>query len=149
MRLYLFGVLLFLTGCESTAEEVKLATAAEVEKEVQEKVVLENGSVETYSINGQTFEIIPYHQSYLDFMEVLEATKGDREELFLTHVVKPFSKEIHGHEYYGIDDVFYVPPVNTAKLREMIIQLDDQYQEISRFIKEGLKDSTGVDRDEG
>ncbi|WP_404469827.1 DUF2268 domain-containing protein [Sutcliffiella horikoshii] len=118
--------------------------SAAVSEEVQEKVILKHGTLETYSINGQTFEIIPYHQPYLDFMEELEATKGDRAELFSAHVVKPFSKEIYGHEYYGEDDPYYVPPVNTDILREMIVQLDDQYEEISRFIKEGLEDSTAL-----
>lgn len=118
--------------------------SAAVSEEVQEKVILEHGTVETYSINGQTFEIIPYHQAYLDFMEELVATKGDREELFSAHVVKPFSKEIYGYELSGKDDPFYIPPVNTDILREMIVQLDDQYEEISRFIKEGLEDSTAL-----
>ncbi|WP_404461265.1 DUF2268 domain-containing protein [Sutcliffiella horikoshii] len=118
--------------------------SAAVSEEVQEKVILKHGTLETYSINGQAFEIIPYHQPYLDFMEELEATKGDRAELFSAHVVKPFSKEIYGHEYYGEDDPYYVPPVNTDILREMIVQLDDQYEEISRFIKEGLEDSTAL-----
>ncbi|ART75431.1 hypothetical protein B4U37_04950 [Sutcliffiella horikoshii] len=117
--------------------------SAPVMGEVQE-VILEHGTVETYSINEQTFEIIPYHQPYLDFMEELEATQGDREELFSAHVVKPFSKEIYGHEYSSRDDPFYVAPVNTDKMKEMIIQLDDQYEEISRFIKEGLEDSTAL-----
>ncbi|WP_226683247.1 DUF2268 domain-containing protein [Sutcliffiella horikoshii] len=119
------------------------ATAAVV-KDVQEKVILEHGTSETYTTNGQTFEIIPYHQPYIDFMEELEATKGDREELFSTHVVKPFSKEIYGYEYSSRDDPFYAPPVNTDILRQMIVQLDDQYEEISRFIKEGLEDSTAL-----
>ncbi|WP_404448658.1 DUF2268 domain-containing protein [Sutcliffiella horikoshii] len=118
--------------------------SATVSEEVQEKVILEHGTVETYNINGQTFEIIPYHQPYLDFMEELEATKGDREKLFSARVVKPFSKEIYGYEYYGEGDSFYIPPVNTDILREMIVQLDDQYEEISSFIKEGLADSTAL-----
>lgn len=115
-----------------------------VMKDIQEIVILEHGTAETYTTNGQTFEIIPYHQPYLDFLEELEATKGNRAELFSAHVVKPFSKEIYGHEYYGEGDPFYVAPVNTDILREMIIQLDDQYEEISRFIKEGLEDSTAL-----
>jgi len=118
--------------------------SATVSEEVQEKVILEHGTVETYSSNGQTFEVIPYYQPYLDFMEELESTKGDREELFSAHVVKPFSKEIYGYEYSGKDDPFYIPPVNTDILREMIVQLDEQYEEISRFIKEGLEDSTAL-----
>ncbi|WP_339149279.1 MULTISPECIES: DUF2268 domain-containing putative Zn-dependent protease [unclassified Sutcliffiella] len=142
MKKCLFGILLFLAGCESTAEKVDLAAEAVIEKEVQEKVMLEHGTVETYSTNGQTFEIIPYHQPYLDFMEELEETEGDRKELFLAHVVKPFSKEIYGHDYFGNDDPYYAPPSNTAKLREMIKHLDNQHPEISRFIKEGLEDST-------
>ncbi|TYS67434.1 hypothetical protein FZC76_12635 [Sutcliffiella horikoshii] len=125
-------------------QESEYASAAVMENEDQEKVILEYGTVETYSINGQTFEIIPYYQPYLDFMDELEATKGNREDLFSTYVVKPFSKELYGHEYYGEEDPFYVAPVNTDKMIEMIIQLDDQYKEISRFIKEGLEDSTAL-----
>ncbi|MCG1023232.1 hypothetical protein EKQ44_16445 [Sutcliffiella horikoshii] len=145
MRTYLFGVLLLLAGCENTAEEVvNLATEAEAEEEVQQKVMLEHETMETYSVNGQSFEIIPYLQPYLDFMEELESTKGNREELFVSSVVKPFSKEIYGYEYSVKDDPFYIPPVNTDILKEMIKQLDDQYEEISRFIKEGLEDSTAL-----
>lgn len=127
---------------EDFQESENVSTA--VNEEVQGNVALKHGTVETYTTNGQTFEIIPYHQPYLDFMEELEATKGDREELFSDHVVKPFSKEIYGHEYYGEDDPYYVAPVNTDILREMIRQLDEQYEEISRFIKEGLEDSTAL-----
>ncbi|KPB03278.1 DUF2268 domain-containing protein [Bacillus sp. CHD6a] len=120
-----------------------IATEAVI-NDVQEKVTLEHGTVETYSINGQTFEIIPYHQPYLDFIDELEGTQGNREGLFSTYVVKPFSKELYGHEYYGEEDPFYVAPVNTDIMKEMIIQLDEQYEEISRLIKEGLEDSTAL-----
>lgn len=145
MRKYLFGVLLLLAGCENTEEEVvNLATEAGAEEEVQQKVMLEHETMETYSVNGQSFEIIPYLQPYLDFMEELESTKGNREKLFVSSVVKPFSKEIYGYEYSVKDDPFYIPPVNTDILKEMIKQLDDQYEEISRFIKEGLEDSTAL-----
>ncbi|CAG9623567.1 IS1595 family transposase ISSpps1 [Sutcliffiella rhizosphaerae] len=129
MRIIFIFLLLFTIGCTKVVKE-------------SEEILLENHSVETLTINGQSFEIIPVYDRYLDYVLDVEKEDADRNESFLEHVFLSFSEEIYGHSYYEQDEFYFATPRNISKLKETIKLLDEKIPELLISIQKVLENAT-------
>lgn len=136
MRIFLLLCLLILAGCESGTKEVT------VEKE--KELVLKNNSVETFSINGQEFEIHPWYGYYVEYLNEEYSSAEARIDNFHTVVGNPLSNEVLGYDYGYQNNIYLKPPYNRNKLKDYIVKLDERHKEIVEVIKEALTDSTSV-----
>jgi len=128
--------MLILAGCESGTKEVTV----EKEKELD----LKNNSVETFSINGQEFEILPWYGYYVEYLNEEYSSAEARSENFQKVVVNPLSNEVLGYDYGYQHSIYFKPPYNRNKLKDYIVKLDERHKEIVEVIKEALTDSTSL-----
>ncbi|MCM3619932.1 DUF2268 domain-containing protein [Sutcliffiella horikoshii] len=132
---FLVWMLLILVGCEANVEKVEVEG-----KGNQNRIIIQNTSPESVIIHEEDYEIIPFYEPYVEFLEEPDQVK--RKEIFTERVVKPFSTSLFGNEYTLQNDPLYVAPRNVDKLRKTIEQLDKEHDEISILIKDALKDSS-------
>lgn len=149
-----FGILfvplcLILTGC--TKDEFtksndfpKTEEKKGVMDEKKEDFSPKNAKHIEFSINNQEFQIIPVFKPILEYIQkVEEHPEVDKKDLFISLVVEPFRKEAFG-ENGGMrlkDHPNFQAPLNVERLKEYIESLDENYEQISKIIKESLEKS--------
>lgn len=136
MRVFLLMCLFVLSGCEIGTEEVTVVK--------EEEIVLKNDAIDTFSINGQEFEIHPWYGYYVEYLKEEYSSAEARSDNFQRLVGNPVSNEVMGYDYGYQNSIYFKAPYNRNKLKEYIVELDERHIEIVEVIKEALTDSTSL-----
>jgi uncharacterized protein YjaZ len=137
-----------LTGCvkEKASETTKQTKTEDVSKELAntEEYEIQNATPVQFKVGEQEFEIIPFFEPILEYVDSVNASsEPNHKELYISTVVEPFRKMAYGVSGgVGLENKFnFLAPTKIEKLKESIILLDENYDHISRFIKDGLEKS--------
>ncbi len=127
---------LILAGCSKNVDDL-------VEKEEFSKQ-----SAETFTINEQSFEVIPFFNEYTSFTNSEYVDEHEAIKRFSDIVVKPLSEEIYGNSYGLYNDPQLSTPTNLQKLQDSLIELSGEYPAIKSIIESGLSDAASMLRGE-
>jgi uncharacterized protein YjaZ len=152
MKRYLVMILVIiislLTGCveERASEQSKQIKTdnSSNHKEEPDSFSIKNATPVQFKVGEQEFEIVPVFEPILEYIErVKETPEPNHKELFISTVVEPFRKKAFGENGgLGLEEKYnFAAPLNIEKLNESIILWDENYNNISNLIKEGLEKS--------
>ncbi|MEA3319645.1 MAG: DUF2268 domain-containing putative Zn-dependent protease [Bacillota bacterium] len=136
MRVFLLICLFVLSGCEIGTEKVIVIE--------EEELVLKNDVIDTFSVNGQEFEIHPWYGYYVEYIKEDYSSADARSDNFQKVVGNPLSNAVLGYDYGYQNNIYLEPPHNINKLKDYVLQLDERHKEILEIIKEALTASTSL-----
>ena len=129
---FMLMLILVLTGCSKDTDEV-----IETETFSEQKA-------DTFIINEQNFEVIPFFNEYTSFTNGEYLDEDERIKSFSDIVVKPLSEEIYGNSYGLYNDPQLSTPANLQKLQDSLIELSGDYTAIKSIIESGLSDAVSM-----